>query len=858
MKKIIFSLITICLFSSNLLNAQDNNNVRQNEMNAQSKSFYSYTPNGKVEYEISMKKILVKFKSNTSFVEQANIIKKYPLLKSFERSMALPSPKVSILELQGNNLNSKKINDLLAQLNLEEKIVYANPFLVYADGTLQGITETFFVKLKSANDMSLLQAESKKYKFTIENAYKYDKLLYFIQVDKNSNGNALEIANKLAETRKFSCAEPDFLLVMKKFSTNDTYLNYQWSLNNTGSSIQYSGTPGADMNIFNAWTLSTGTNFTKVAVIDEGVDLVHPDLVGNMLPGFDGTGLGSGGAPTGDDAHGTACAGIIAAVGNNNLGIAGVAYNAKIVPVRIAYSSGASWITSNAWIGTCIDWAWDQGDADVLSNSWGGGSSSTLINDPIGRATTQGRGGLGSPVLFAAGNDNSSVSYPGYLSNVISVTAMSMCNQRKSPSSCDGESFWGSNYGVNTDISAPGVKIYTCDISGANGYSTGDYTATFNGTSSATPNAAGVMALILSVNPSLTMTQARQIIESTCDKVGGYTYNAGVANQPNGTWSNDLGYGRVNAFTALQLANPQPCVNPPIVATTNASPNSICLPTTVFFNLSGILFGTGQTYQWQSSPNNTVYTPIAGATSSSYSASLSTTTWLRCAVTCGATTFSTPVQVTYINPTISTFPYTENFDASSSMPCGWSVSDANTDGFSWSPGTLNPRSGTNTLTYPYNPTLAANDWAFTAPLSLVAGTNYRIRFWYRARSASYPENLEIKWGNSATAAGMTSSAIFSSTNFVNTTYLEGISSSFSPSSSGIYYIGFKAFSIANMWDINIDDITIELAPICTTPLLGGTISGPTSIASGAATIYNLTGNTGTSIQWEQSTTGGSD
>jgi subtilisin family serine protease len=93
-----------------------------------------------------------------------------------------------------------------------------------------------------------------------------------------------------------------------------------------------------------------------------------------------------------------------------------------------------------------------------------------------------------------------------------------MCNQRKSPTSCDAENFWGSNFGTGVDVSAPGVKIYTTDISGTAGYSTGNYTASFNGTSSATPNTAGVVALILSVNPGLTYAQARQILESSCEK----------------------------------------------------------------------------------------------------------------------------------------------------------------------------------------------------------------------------------------------------------------------------------------------------------------------------------------------------
>jgi subtilisin family serine protease len=333
--------------------------------------------------------------------------------------------------------------------------------------------------------------------------------------------------------------------------------------------------------------------------------------------------------------------------------------------VRIAYSSGTSWVTQNSWIGTCIDWSWQTAGADILSNSWGGGGSSALINDPITRSVTQGRGGLGAPVLFAAGNNNGAVSYPATLSNVIAVAAMSMCDQRKSPTSCDGETFWGSNFGTNLDISAPGVKIYATDISGAAGYSTGNYTATFNGTSSACPNAAGVMALILSVNPGLNNAQARQIIESTCDKVGGHSYTAN-ANQPNGTWTNELGHGRVNAFAAVQLANPQPCTTP-AVATVNVSPLAVCGSGNVNLSLSGIGFGLGQTYQWQSSTDNVTWTNLSGQTAQTASASVSSATWFRCIVTCGTSVTSQTAQVTISNPVVSTFPHTQNFDGGSSF-----------------------------------------------------------------------------------------------------------------------------------------------------------------------------------------------
>jgi subtilisin family serine protease len=815
---------------------------------AQSNKIYANSPDGRVFFELSESKMLIKFDDNVSFETIQKTLQQEPLLKKITKTMVLPSPKNAVLAEITKPLSFNDYNAILKRLELQPSVVYAHAFLKYEDGTLQGITNRVAVKLKSTGDYGKLDAVIRKNGLKLLEKNMYDPLVYFVQVPKNSI-NPLDLANQLAENGQFAWAEVDFLRLMNRFNTNDTFLANQWSLNNTGSALQNNGTPGADMRVFNAWGISTGANI-KVAIIDEGVDLVHPDLAGNMLPGFDGTGLGSAGAPSGNDAHGTACAGIVAAVGNNSLGVAGVAYSAKIIPIRIAYSSGSSWITTNAQIGTSIDWAWNQGGADVLSNSWGGGSSSALINDPITRATTQGRGGLGAPVLFAAGNNNGAVSYPATLQNVISVVAMSMCNQRKNPASCDGETFWGSNFGTNADIAAPGVKIYTSDISGAAGYSTGDYTATFNGTSSACPNAAGVMALILSVNPGLTNTQARQIIESSCEKVGGYTYTAGVANQPNGTWSTDLGHGRVNAFAALQLANPQPCINPPALATALASPSSVCGSGTVSLSLNGATFGSGQTYQWQSSPDNTNWTNISGQTGQSATAAVSTATWFRCLVTCGATTPSTGVQVTINDPTIIAFPHTQNFDASGSLPCGWTTQNVNADPRTWNVGATSARSAPNNIVYAYSATLAANDWIFTPPLNLVAGENYRVRFWYRARSATYAEKLEVKWGATASATGMTSAAIFTNSNIINTAYVEGISTNIVATTSGIQYIGFRVFSDLDKYDLYIDDITIETISACTVPTVAGTITGPTTGNAGTSISYSYSGGNGTAINWQ--------
>ncbi|MCC7429805.1 S8 family serine peptidase, partial [bacterium] len=569
---------------------------------ANAKEYFYYSPEGRTTLELSTKKIVVKFDEKLSFEQKKQLLAHENLLKPLTKEMEIPAPKLTLLELR-DNLNKEQVEKLLERLEQNQEILYANPFLLHTDGVFQGIFNQFAVKLKPNTSLADLKRLANQTNTQVFYENEFLNNVFILLADKNSNGNALEMANYFYETGMFEFAEPDFLRLLKKFATNDTYYNYQWSIENTGSAIQYNGTADCDLDVNNAWTITTGSSAIKVAIIDEGVDLVHPDLQANLLAGYDATGLGSNGAPSGNDAHGTNCAGIVAALGNNNLGIAGIAYSCKIIPVRIAYGSGSSWVTTDTQIGNGISWAWQTAGADVLSNSWGGGSSTSLINTPISNAVTSGRSGLGAPVLFAAGNDDSSVSYPATLTNVIAVGAMSMCNQRKSTTSCDNETWWGGNYGTNLDISAPGVKIYSTDISGSAGYTSGDYEPTFNGTSSATPNAAGVMALILSANPSLTQTQARNAIETTCDKAGSYSYTSGVSGQPNGTWSTELGYGRVNAYAAVAS------VAGAVVANFTANVTSGFAPLTVNFTDASVGTITSRTWNFGDSQTSTATNP---------------------------------------------------------------------------------------------------------------------------------------------------------------------------------------------------------------------------------------------------------
>ena len=413
----------------------------------------------------------------------------------------------------------------------------------------------------------------------------HNKQTYVIELDITKK-NAIEYANQLMETESVVWAQPSFWRSIHKLNP---YYTSQWGLKNTG---QYNGVSGIDINVTPAWDIATGTGI-KVAVIDNGIDLTHPDLINNLLSGYDATDAtyggndgGYGGSGCYADTHGTACAGIIAGV-DNNIGIKGVAFNSKIIPVRIWYhylvDKGTCYhymMVHDEWIADGIYKAWHDYGADILSNSWGSFSPSHAINEAVMDALCHGRNSLGCVVVFGSGNsDEPQVLYPSRdIPESLTVGAINPCGERKSPTSCDTETNWGSDYGKDLNIMAPGVLIATTDVQGDEGYNSkiplhtksggnkitsdfpdGDYTVWFNGTSAACPHVAGVAALILSVNPTLTGQQVRDIIESTAQKVRPDLYNyQDTVGRPNGKWHREMGYGLVNAYAAV-LAASEPC-----------------------------------------------------------------------------------------------------------------------------------------------------------------------------------------------------------------------------------------------------------------------------------------------------------
>ena len=301
-----------------------------------------------------------------------------------------------------------------------------------------------------------------------------------------------------------------------------------------------------------AWQIVMGSPAIKIAILDEGVDATHPDLRGAIVASFDAVEGDLNQQPLPWDSHGTACAGLAAATPNNNIGVRGIGGGCSLMPVRIAFSANPTarwtWVEANVVRG--IDWAWKNG-ADVLSNSWVGGAPSSAIMNALERARRLGRGGRGCVVIMAAGNDSGPVAFPANLPEVLAVSASNEQDQPKTRTSADGETWWGSNFGPEVDLAAPGVHNFTTDIVGQGGDNPGgavnaDYVNNFNGTSSATPIVAGVAGLVLTRNPNLTEAQVRRLLTQTADKVGQVVYTNGRNNQ--------MGQGRINALRAVQAA----------------------------------------------------------------------------------------------------------------------------------------------------------------------------------------------------------------------------------------------------------------------------------------------------------------
>ena len=297
---------------------------------------------------------------------------------------------------------------------------------------------------------------------------------------------------------------------------NDPSFNLQWSMLNTGQSVQgVSGTPGADVKVGSAWDVTHGDPNLVIAVLDSGID-PHPQLAGRILPGInvpDGTTI------TADECsgHGTHVSGILAAAGNDGIGVAGMTWNTKLLPVVIV--NGCSGFEAN--VATGLIWAVDQG-ARVVNMSLQFYLGGTPLRDAVAYAHAQ-----GAVMCAATGNNgNSTIAAPARWSQTIAVAATDNRDLRAS----------FSNFGAETDVSAPGVNVWS--LAPGNSYT---YKS---GTSMSVPHVTGLAALLWSAAPTLTNLEVRALIEQGAVDLG----------TPG---RDDLyGLGRIDAAASFALLSP--------------------------------------------------------------------------------------------------------------------------------------------------------------------------------------------------------------------------------------------------------------------------------------------------------------
>ncbi|MEI6675973.1 MAG: S8 family serine peptidase [Verrucomicrobiota bacterium] len=360
----------------------------------------------------------------------------------------------------------------------------------------------------------------------------------------------------------------------KKSIPNDPLFSQQWHLRNTS---QLGGAMGIDANVTPAWDTVTGKGVT-LCIVDDGLQYTHPDLSPhyNLLLDWDFNDNDKDPMPYmlqnpvtevyESDNHGTACAGVAAACGNNYTGVCGVAYEATLVGFRLIAGAITDQTMANAF-------ALNNDKIQIKSNSWGPADNGQSLGGPgllaqaaLKDGVTTGRGGLGTIYLFAGGNGNGfndNSNYDGFANSIYTIGIGAV-----------------NDYGFQTYYSEPGANLHVCAPSNGRKYNQGivttdifddknvygyntilstadladyNYTRTFGGTSSACPLVAGVCALILEANPKLGWRDVQEILMRSAKQVH-HADSDWITNGAGFHFNHKYGAGMVDAEAAVALA----------------------------------------------------------------------------------------------------------------------------------------------------------------------------------------------------------------------------------------------------------------------------------------------------------------
>lgn len=404
-------------------------------------------------------------------------------------------------------------------------------------GLTSGTTiQAVLASLKNANITGSIQLAGETYKLT---------------TNLKNGLDVLNLANSLNGKSGIAFAEPNFIQTGTTHAVpTDPFFSDAWGLRNTGLN---SGKVGFDMGATTAWDATMGSSSVVVVVFECGIDPSHPDI--NAISGRDFTNApvtGAGPRPTGNEAadnHGTHVAGCISGKANNGIGACGVAPNVRIASARIGVpTSGIDYTSQNDWIVSALDWSRTIG-ARVTNHSYGMKTPSSAVDAALQRARN-----AGIVNVAATGNKfKSYIDYPASSPYCLAVGAATRNGTRAD----------FSNYGAGIDFLAPGKDIVTTDRVGSKGANSGDY-AIVEGTSFASPYAAGVAALIISRYPTWSASQVEQRMMQSCIDMGTTGYDT------------QHGYGLINAALCLGLTLPPSDDH----GDTTAKATSIVMPST--------------------------------------------------------------------------------------------------------------------------------------------------------------------------------------------------------------------------------------------------------------------------------------
>ena len=397
--------------------------------------------------------------------------------------------------------------------------VAPEPVVPGAEGRRPSRTDEFLVRFKAGTSEANIQSIVSRLHDRVEDEIESVSGLEVIEDEDGKDVNT--VVAEYLELPEVEYAEPIFEIKLdaKPVVPNDPRFGEQWALANDG---QRGGKEGADVSAMRAWAVTKGNDKVVVAVLDSGVDYTHRDLASNIwtrpaaineyqdrdlgeiddVHGFNA--IDDTGDPMDDNGHGTHCAGIIGAEGGNGDGIAGVNWTVQIMPLKFMDASGSG-TTKDAI--EAINYVINRRKAGVnvriISASWGSTQKSRALEDAIRKAYDAG-------ILFVAASGNSSADtdqnphYPSSynVGNIISVAALDR-NDRLATFS---------NYGPKSvHIAAPGVEILSTWLD--------NEFKEASGTSMATPMVAGVAALVLSKNPSMSVDELRKLLLNSVDKL---------------------------------------------------------------------------------------------------------------------------------------------------------------------------------------------------------------------------------------------------------------------------------------------------------------------------------------------------